>query len=155
MGHLDTRSSDNSISDRLFTPDGLPWTTRLDLGWNIILFSATGGLFGIPLGIYLGLWLKAKGRSGSVLVAYLLVACFCAVMFLPDKVVPYQWCEAAAVLAVISWFAAAFLGRREILNYYAQRESSLFRLTFLSTVLFGVWYLNYELRPVFPSIARS
>lgn len=62
MRRLDTQFSDNVATGGLFTPDGLPWTARLSLAWNIALFWATGGLFAIPLGIYLGLWLKAKGR---------------------------------------------------------------------------------------------
>lgn len=87
-------------------------------------------------------------------MAYLLLTCFCAILFLPDDLVPYKWGEVAAMLAVVTWFAGGFLARHEILKYYAQRESSVFRLTLYATALFGVWYLNYELRPVFPSAVR-
>ena len=137
----------------LFDPDGLPWTSRLSLGWVIVLFCATGGLLAVPMGVYLGLWLKAKGRSWFVFVAYTLFACSCVTLLLTN--LPTAWKDAVGTLMAVCWFLGAFLARREIMRYYAGREGSALNLSLLLTALFGVWYLNYRLRPAFPSRALA
>jgi hypothetical protein len=134
---------------RLFDPDGLPWTSRLSLGWIIVLFCATGGVLAVPMGVYLGLWLKAKGRSGLVLAAYTtLFACSLATLVLSESL--SAWTDGVSTLMVVCWFLGAFLARREIMRYYAGREGSALDLSPVLTALFGVWYLNYRLRPLFP-----
>ena len=137
----------------LFDRDGLPWTSRLSLGWMIALFCATGGMLAVPMGVYLGLWLKAKGRSWLVLVAYTLFASSFAILLLADSL--SAWIDTVSLLMVVCWFLGAFLARHEIMQYYAEREGSALDLSLLLTALLGVWYLNYRLRPVFPSRALA
>jgi hypothetical protein len=133
----------------LFDPDGLPWTSRLSLGWLIVLFWVTGGMLAVPMGVYLGLWLKAKGRSQLVLVAYTLFAFFVAALFLPN--LRPAWTDAVSLLMVVCWLLGAFLARHEIMQYYTAREGSAPDMSLLLTALLGVWYLNYRIRPAFPS----
>jgi hypothetical protein len=93
----DWKSGSESKTDRLsefridlFDSDGLPWTSRLSWGWLLFLSLTTGFLFAILLGIYLGLWLRSKGRSAFVLLLYLALAALFAALFLPDRFA-LQW----------------------------------------------------------------
>lgn len=57
--------------------------------------------------------------------------------------------------AVLLWFAGALIARHQIARYYTQREGSEFPLSLAFTLIFGVWYLNYRIRPEFPANVRS
>ena len=133
----------------LFDSSGLPWTAHLSLGWIIVVFAITGGLAAIPIGLCLGAWIRAKTRSALVLGIYLLLSGTCALPFLPDSIMPQKWADAVGLCAVVLWFAGALIGRYQIARYYTQREGSEFRLSVAFTLLFGVWYLNYRIRPEF------
>ena len=95
----------------LFDSDGMPWTAHLSLGWIIFLICMTGGLLAVPIGIYLGLWLKMKGRSASVLIIYTLIACSIAVLFLPEARIPATLIDGVSLLAIGLWFFGAFVTR--------------------------------------------
>jgi succinate dehydrogenase hydrophobic anchor subunit len=135
----------------LFDSSGLPWTAHLSLGWIIFIFAVTGGLAAIPIGLCLGAWIRAKTRSAVVLLIYMLLAVACAAAFLPDSVMTQQWTDVLGSSLVVLWFAGALIARRQIAQYYTQREGSKFALSLGFTLLFGVWYLNYRIRPEFPS----
>jgi hypothetical protein len=139
----------------LFDSDDLPWTSHLSLGWIIFITCITGFLLVIPMGVYLGFWLKTKGRSVSVLVVYTLVACFCAILFLPDSILPAMLTDAVSLLATVLWFVGAFLAWQQVKRHYAEREGSEFHLSLLLTFLFSIWYINYRIRPEFPPRAQS
>jgi len=135
----------------LFDPDGLPWTAHLSMGWILFLFSVTGGLAAIPIGLCLGVWIKAKAQSGLVLSIFALLAGACAMAFLPSSVMTPQIADAVGLALVVLWFAGALIGRHQIARYFTQREDAEFRLSLTYTLLFGVWYLNYRMRPEFPA----
>jgi len=135
----------------LFDSDGLPWTAHLSLGWILAVFTVTGGMAGIPIGIYLGLWIRAKTQSALALLIYILLAGACATLFLPDSLITPHRADAVGLAVVVLWFAGALIGRQQIVRYYTQREGFKFRLTTALTLLFGVWYLNYRIRPEFPN----
>ena len=132
----------------LFDSYGMPWTTRLTIGWLLVVFWVTGGMAAVPIGLYLGLWIRTKIKSALVLLIYALLAGACALLFLPE--VNQRWADAIGLAAVVLWFAGALVGRHQIARYYTQRAGSQFRLSLAFTLLFGVWYLNYQMRPEFP-----
>lgn len=134
----------------LFDSEGLPWTARLNMASLIWVFVLTGGLAAIPIGVYLGLWIRAKTRSTPVLLLYMLLAMTCTCAFLPDALLPQRRADAIAVALVVLWFAGAVTARYQIGRYYLRREGCEFPLSLAYTLLFGVWYLNYRLRPEFP-----
>ena len=51
---------------------------------------------------------------------------------------------------MVFWLAGALIGRNLVIRHYAFQEEAKFRLSLLLTLLFGVWYLNYQIRPEFP-----
>jgi hypothetical protein len=111
----------------------------------------TGGIAAIPIGICLGLWIRAKTHSTLALLIYVLLAGACAMLFLPDSLITPDRAD-AIVLAIVSlWFVGALIGRQQIVRYYSQREGSEFCMSMAFTLLFGVWYLNYRIRPEFPN----
>jgi uncharacterized membrane protein len=134
----------------LFDSYGLPWTAHLSMGWILFLFAVTGGMAAIPIGLCLGLWLRAKTKSALVLLIYVLLAVACAILFLPNSVMTQRWADAFGLVVVVLWFAGALIGRHRIARYFTQREGAEFRLSLTFTLLFGVWYLNYRIRPEFP-----
>jgi hypothetical protein len=134
----------------LFDSYGLPWTAHLSLGWILFLFMVTGGMAAIPIGLCLGAWIRAKTHSALTLSIYVLLAVGCAVLFLPDSIITQQWTDGVGLAVVVFWFAGALIGRYQIARYYAAREGSNFSLSLAFTLLFGVWYLNYRIRPEFP-----
>ena len=138
----------------LFDSSGLPWTTHLSLGWIMFIFAVTGGLAAIPIGLCLGAWVKAKTRSPLVLLIFVLLAGACAALFLLDPMMNQRWSNAVGLSTVVLWFAGALIARHQIAHYYAQREGSEFRLSLAFTLLFGVWYLNYRIRPELPADIR-
>jgi hypothetical protein len=147
----------------LFDSGGLPWTAHLSLGWLFFLFMVTGGMAAIPISLCVGAWIRVKTRSALALLIYgllagMLLASACAGIFLPGPMNP-RWTGAAtdavSVAAIALWFAGALLTRHQITRYYSQREGSEFRLSLALTLLLGVWYLNYRIRPEFPTDARS
>ncbi len=137
----------------LFDSSGLPWTAHLSLGWIIFMFSVTGGLAAIPIGVCLGAWLNTKTRSPLVLIIFILLTSVCAAAFYPTT--NQRWSDAVGLAIVVLWFAGALVARHQIARYYAQREGSTFTLSLALTLLFGVWYLNYRIRPEFPADAKS
>jgi hypothetical protein len=139
----------------LFDSDGLPWTSHLDVSWIIVVFTITGGLAAIPIGLCLGAWIRAKTQSSIVLSIYVLLAGACAAAFLPDSIMTPQRADVVGLAVVVLWFTGALIGRHRIRRYYTQREGSEFRLSLPLTLLFGVWYLNHEIRPEFPGGLKS
>ena len=138
----------------LFDSDGLPWTAHLSMAWLIWIFVLTGGLASVPIGICIGIWIRVKTRSMLALLIYVLLAGACAATFLPGSVMTPRWTDAVGFGVVILWFAGALIGRHQIARYYAEREGSDFRLSLAFTLLFGVWYLNYRIRPEFRADVR-
>jgi hypothetical protein len=134
----------------LFDSNGLPWTAHLSLGWILWVFALTGGMAAIPIGLWLGAWIRTKTRSALVFIIFALLTVSCAALFLPDSVIKQQWADAIGAAAVILWFTGALIGRYQIARYYEEREGSEFRLSVGFTLLFGVWYLNYRIRSEFP-----
>ena len=136
----------------LFDADGLPWASRLSVGWLLFLAFVTSFFAAIPLGIYLGLWLRNKGRTGSVLCIYLLLTALCVVMFLPDRFTPSGITDAVSASGLALWFLGAFMFRHQVKQYYSGREGSEFHLSLLLTGPLSVWYINASLRPDFPLV---
>jgi hypothetical protein len=108
----------------LFDSYGLPWTAHLSLGWILFLFVVTGGMAAIPIGLCLGVWIKAKTQSALALSIYVLLTVACAVLFLPDSIITQQWADAVGLAVVALWFAGALIGRYQIVRYYAAHEGS-------------------------------
>jgi hypothetical protein len=131
----------------LFDSYGLPWTARLSVGWILFVATVTGGMAAIPIGLYLGAWIRAKTRSALALLIYVLLTGTCAVLFPLDPKINPQLTDAASFALAALWFAGAVIARHQIARYYTQREGSEFRLSLAFTLLFGVWYLNYRIRP--------
>jgi len=133
-----------------FDSDGLPWTAHLTMAWLVWVFFLTGGLAAIPIGLCVGGWIRAKTRSPLVLLTYILLTGACAALFILDLTINQPWLDAVGTAAVVLWFAGALIARHQIARYYTQREGSEFPLSLAFTLLFGVWYLNYRIRPEFP-----
>jgi hypothetical protein len=142
-------------SSALFDSDGLPWTAHLSLGWIIFLIFMTGGLLAVPIGIYLGLWLKTKGHSALVLAIYSLVACSVVILFLPENQIPSALTDGVSLFAIGLWFVGAFVTRHQVQRHYAECEGSEFHLSLLLTALLSIWYINYRIRPEFPAHSES
>jgi hypothetical protein len=136
----------------LYDSSGLPWTAHLSLYSIILVFSVTGGLAAIPIGLCLGAWIRTKTRSPLVLLIFLFLAGVCAASFYPTT--NQRWLDTVGLAIVVLWFAGALIARRQIARYYVQHEGSTFPLSLAFTLLFGVWYLNYRLRPEFPAGVR-
>lgn len=139
----------------LFDPDGLPWTAHLSMGWLVWLFALTGGLAALPIGLYIGIWIRTKTRSAMVLLDYVLLAGACIIPLLPDSTLPPRWSDPAALTIVVLWFAGALIARQQINRHYLRREGSELNLSLAYTLLLGVWYLNYRIRPESSSGVRS
>jgi len=153
-----TRMSETQISRpriSLFDSDGLPWTARLSMAWLVWIFALTGGLAAIPIGLYIGIWIRAKTRSTIVLIVYALLAGACILAFVPDSILPPRWSDPTALAILLLWFAGALIGRRQISRYYLQREGAEFDLSLAYTLLFGAWYLNYRIRPEYSHGLRT
>lgn len=54
-----------------------------------------------------------------------------------------------------AWLVAGLAGRYQIMQLYREREHSELELNIFLTAAFGAWYLNYEIRPFYPSLERS
>lgn len=139
----------------LYDSSGLPWTTRLSLGWIIFMFAVTGGLAALPIALSLGAWIRAKTRSAVVLGIYVLLSGTCVLLFLPGSMTGQKWADALGLCVLVLWFAGALIARYQIGRYYTLREGSEFRLSLACTLIFGVWYLNYRIRPEFPSSSEA
>jgi len=74
------------------------------------------------LGLYLGVWLIAKHRSTTSI----------------------EW----AALALE--FVGAFTLRRQVKKLYWEVDRTCLKLGYVFTALFGPWYVNYQLRPMWP-----
>ena len=134
----------------LFDSSGLPWTAHLPLGW--IIFVCNHWRIGShPNRLVSGAWIKAKTRSTLVLGIYVLLSGACVLLFLPDSILTQKWADAVGSCVLVLWFAGALIGRYQIARYYTQREGSEFGLSLAFTLVFGVWYLNYRIRPEFPA----
>jgi len=120
------------------------------MGWILFLFMVTGGMAAIPIGLCLGAWIKAKTRSSLALSIYVLLTVAFALLLLPDLIITQQREDAVSLVLVILWFAGALISRSQIARYYTEREGTKFHLSLAFTLLFGVWYLNYRIRPEFP-----
>jgi hypothetical protein len=134
---------------RLFDSYGLPWTSRLSWYWLYTLTIFTGFVFAFLLGIYLGLWLKSKGKGISVLLLSLVMAALFILLFF----LPYQAHHAedfAFNLILILWFAAAYLSRQKVISYYSEREGSPFKINPVLAGILSVWYVSGCLRADFP-----
>ena len=116
-----------TIRFRLFDSYGLPWTSRLSWYWLYLLTVFTGFGFALLLGIYLGLWLRSKGKGISVLLVSLALTVLCvSLFFLPDQ--PHHAESIFFNTALILWFAAAYLSRQQVISYYSEREGSPFKI---------------------------
>lgn len=135
----------------LFDSNGLPWTAHLSLGWVLFLFIVTGGLTAILIGLSLGVWIRAKTGSVLVLLIYLFLAGALPVLSLVDPTKNQPWSDAVGLATLIFWFAGPLIARHQIARYYIRREGSEFPLSLAFTLLFGVCYLNYRMRPEFPA----
>jgi hypothetical protein len=141
----------NNFHVSLYDTDGLPWTSRLSWGWILFLTFATGFLVAIPLGIYLGLWLKTKWRSASALAIYIALAVLGLALLLPFGPANSQpMTDAITLLAVILWFGGAYTLRYQVIRYYSDREGAEFRINPFLTALLSVWFINGCLRADFP-----
>ena len=98
----------------------------------------------------MGIWLKKTRRSVSVLVIYSLVAFCCAILFLPDSILPPKLTDAVGLFAIVLWYVGAFVSRSQVKRHYAEVEGSEFHLSLLLTALLTVWYINYQIRPESP-----
>jgi hypothetical protein len=136
----------------LFDADGLPWTSRLSWGWLLFLSLVTGFVVAILMGIYLGIWIRSKGRSVMPLCVYFTIAAMYAALFLPAPLVPTQgMTDTVIILGVVLWFVGAYMLRNQVMQYYSDREGTSFRISPGLTALLSVWYINGCLRPDFPA----
>jgi uncharacterized membrane protein len=117
----------------------------------LFLFIVTGGLAAIPIGLSLGAWIRAKAGSVLVFIIYVFLAGALPVLSLVDPTKNQPWSDAVGFATLVLWFAGPFIARHQIARYYVQREGSEFPLSLAFTLLFGVCYLNYRMRPEFPA----
>jgi len=144
------KDSRSGIRYRLFDSDGLPWASRLDWPWLFLLSLLTAFLGAVLLGVYLGIWIRGKGRSALPLwiystLALAYVACF-AISLTPHPAVA----DEIALCGFALWFLGAFTLRREVIRYYSEREGIVFKISPLLTALFSVWYICGLLRADYP-----
>ncbi len=109
----------------LFDSDGLPWSSRLSWGWLLMWVAIIWFVFAPIVGLYLGLWLRTKGRSALVFNMYLMMSGLCLTVLL----VPFPARGTFSAVGVILeglifllWFAGAFTLRYEVVRYYSTRE---------------------------------
>jgi hypothetical protein len=149
MNLSDSSSAAAAFRLRLFDAYGLPWTSSLEWYWLYLLTALTGLGFAFALGIYLGLWLISKGRGTGALTLYLATTVVVvALCFIPAHAGTAEYVGAA--VAVILWFTAAYVLRRDVIRYYTSREGTPFRINPALAALFPVWYINGRLRADFP-----
>jgi len=137
----------------LFDSDGLPWCSRLDWGWLFILSAITSFFGAILLGIYVGLWLKSKGRSSVALYAYLVLSALFVMAFLPlPTAVPFVAFgeKFGSLMGLAIWVGAGYIVRSEVIRYYSEREGVRFHISPLLTGFLSVWYISGLLRADFP-----
>ena len=134
----------------VFDSYGVPWTSRLSLGWTILVVLLTGPLLGPLLGLYLGIWLVAKRRAPSTLLVYLALLASPFAGYIPGVPHGLRAIAACAALAVVLWFIGAFILRYQVMRLYCEVDETDLSLSHLYTALFGVWYVNYQLRPMWP-----
>jgi len=133
----------------LFDSDCLPWTRHLDLGWIYLLVCLSGNLLAVPLGLYLGLWIRTKRRGWSAFLIFLLIAgCILALGFEKSGRITIF----TGTTLVILWLLGSFTLRYEVREIYREAEGEKLELSILYTALFSVWYLNYRLRPMRPGL---
>lgn len=137
----------------LFDSDGLPWTSQLAWGWPLFLGSTLLILFVPLIGIYLGLWLRSKGRSRFVLTIYVaLTGLFLVLFFIPlpesGPFLAFSWLVTFLTMAL--WLVGAFTLRYQAMRYYSSREGNQFPLNPFLTAIFASWYVGGSLRADFP-----
>lgn len=130
-----------------FDSDRLPWSRHLSLWWICLLVCASGNLLALPLGIYLGLWLRERHRSAVALVIFAAIGCCVLALCLEE---PGRLADFTISAMVALWFLGAFLLRHEVMAVYQEAEGRKFDLSIPYTALFSVWYINYRLRPEWP-----
>ena len=134
---------------RVFDSFGLPWTSSLSWYWLYILTAVTGLVFAFALGIYLGIWLKSKGKGTRVLALYVILAALAAgLIFVPDQA--HVLGDLLVALVVALWIVAAFALRRDVINFYIEREGVAIGISPWLSIFFSVCYINGCLRPEFP-----
>lgn len=109
----------------------------------------------IPIGVCLGVWIRAKTKSPLSLLVYAVLAALFAAAFLPDSAMTQPRADFVGLAIVVLWFGGALIARHQIARYYMQREGQEFHLSLAYTLLFGVWYLNYRIWPEFPTDVTS
>ena len=138
------------LRTHLFDSYGVPWTARLSLGWSMLAAVLSGLLLGPPIGLYLGIWLVARRRAPATLLIYLaLLACLFGwyIPAVPHRLATIVGCAAGAMAL---WFIGAFTLRYQVMKLYWEVDRTDLHLSYLRTALFGVWYVNYQLRPMWP-----
>ncbi len=148
---LHTSKRRTTYLDKLFDSDGLPWTSRLGWEWLLVMCFFTGNLIILPFGIYLGLWIKDKGRSSVPLYIFVSVT----VLFIATLVPSFKWIHgytldaiSGAILA--GWFAGAFTLRYEVRRYYADAEGWPIHINLFFTALFSACWISYCVRANYP-----
>lgn len=145
--------TDQSSTVTLFDEDGLPWTSRLGWSWQAWLAMLFFNVLGLPIGIYLGLWIGSKNQSSFVLQLYVIGTLLFSINFLPDHLTA-QWPSSSLMLVaaidVAIWFGAPFILRRQVIRYYESREGFAFPISPIRTFFFATWYINGLLRADFP-----
>jgi len=143
------KASRSPFRYRLFDSDGLPWASRLDWPWLFLLSMLTAFSGAIFLGIYVGIWVKGKGRSALPLCVYLALA----IMYIAG--IAAAWMHAVladriGMCEAVLWLVGAFTLRHEVVRYYTEREGVTFRLGPWLTLFFSVWYICGSLRADYP-----
>jgi NhaP-type Na+/H+ or K+/H+ antiporter len=154
----------------IFDERDLPWTIRLGLGWTIILALTSVGLLFMPLGIYLGYWVRTRRGHSAALWCYLIFTVICILSLLVPNELPRNIPPlATAILTVVATVigvgglallvAAPLVLRGEIRSIYRRSWGMELPINRLLTVLFSSLYLNYSLPdlpvPPFASIASQ
>lgn len=134
----------------VFDSYGIPWTAGLSLGWSIIVAVLSGFLLGPALGLYLGIWLVARRRAPATLLVYLALLGSISAWYIPGVPHGLRMIIACAVTAVVLWFIGAFTLRHQVMRLYWEVDQTDLSLSYLHTALFGAWYVNYQLRPMWP-----
>jgi len=138
------------IRARVVDSYGVPWSARLSLGGTIVVALLTWPIAGPLLGLYLGIWLVAKRRAPWTLLAFLALLASLFAWYIPG--VPHELTTVLACCAAAPalWFIGAFTLRHQVMKLYREVDRTDLTLSYLFTALFGVWYVNYQLRPMWP-----
>ncbi len=153
MGNLSrqVRRPEERSQITLFDSDGLPWSSRLAWGWLLLFFSIIGFVLAPVIGMYLGLWLRTKGRPAQVFIMYLAISgLFIFLVSSSEGSLTALIAGMLALCLLLLWIVAAFTLRCQTMEYYSSREATSFRLNPVMTALFGPWYVGGHLRADFP-----